>query len=151
MNCIIAGSRIIRSFRTVVKAIEESGFAPEITCVFSGASQHDVDLAKQGRKAYNVDIIGAAWAQAMQIDVRFFPARWTDFTLPGALIRTRDDGTRYVANAGPLRNGQMAAEADALILVWTGDAANSPGSADMLQKAELRGLRIFPAIVERIR
>lgn len=47
--------------------------------------------------------------------------------------------------AGPIRNRQMAAYADALLLIWDGQ---SRGSASMLEEARKAGLRIVQVIIE---
>lgn len=47
--------------------------------------------------------------------------------------------------AGPIRNAKMAANADALLLIWDG---KSKGSASMKAEAEKAGLHITEVIVE---
>lgn len=66
--------------------------------------------------ARGIDSLGAEWAQRKSIPVEVFPADWT----------------RHGPKAGPIRNGQMAERAGALVLIWYGD---SPGSRDMLRRA----------------
>lgn len=71
--------------------------------------------------------VDAAAAKAMRnilVPVRVFPANWL----------------KYGRAAGPIRNAAMAAEADALILIWDGE---SRGSASMLSEAQRRGLHIY--------
>lgn len=70
-----------------------------------------------------VDRLGERWGYQHDLPIARFVADWK---------------THGIA-AGPLRNGEMAAYADALILVWDG---KSRGSADMLRKARARDLYI---------
>lgn len=82
----------------------------EITTVLSGC-------------APGIDRLGAAWAEAHGIPVEPHPADWKT----------------HGKAAGFIRNEEMAACADALILVWDG---KSRGSANMLHHAERLGLKI---------
>lgn len=110
MKCIIAGSRTITDYKVVERAILESGWHDQIREVVSGS-------------AHGVDGIGARWARAYSIPVRYFRAGWDV----------------YGKAAGPIRNKEMAQYADALILVWDGQ---SKGSADMLRWAKHMQRRI---------
>lgn len=74
-------------------------------------------------EARGVDSLGRAWATARNIPVESYPADWSQFGHA----------------AGPRRNRQMAANADALILVWDG---SSRGSGNMLREARTHGLAI---------
>ena len=55
------------------------------------------------------DLFAREWARKYpgEVELKDEPAQWTDLTQPGALIRTRHDGTRYDAKAGPRRNRKM--------------------------------------------
>lgn len=72
--------------------------------------------------APGADLLGERWALAHGINVVRMPAEWS----------------RFGPAAGPRRNATMAQIADALILFDTG----GPGSADMLKRAQARGLKI---------
>lgn len=74
--------------------------------------------------ARGVDAAGEVWAKGYRIPVRRFPANWK--THGGA--------------AGPIRNGEMAAYADAVIAIWDGQ---SRGTADMVRQAEQAGLKVY--------
>lgn len=65
--------------------------------------------------APGVDEIGKLWATVNNVPLRYFPADWK----------------KHGKAAGPLRNEQMAQEADALIAVSNG----SRGTADMIRRA----------------
>lgn len=110
MKCIIAGSRSMTSRRILDQVIRESGFEDKITEVICGGAR-------------GADHLGAKWARARGISIRYFKAEWL----------------KYGEAAGPIRNSKMAHYADALILVWDGF---SFGSKDMLAKAEDNGLLI---------
>lgn len=74
--------------------------------------------------ARGVDLYGELWAKNHGIPIKKFPAEWD----------------RYGNGAGPIRNSQMAAYADALVAVWDG---KSTGTANMIVKARKCGLRVF--------
>ena len=64
MKTIIAGSRTVTEFRSVVKAIEASGF--DITEVVSGTAR-------------GVDQLGEQYARAMGKLIKRFPAEWDKY------------------------------------------------------------------------
>jgi hypothetical protein len=71
-----------------------------------------------------VDRLGEQWAYHQLLPVKRFPAEW--HTLGKA--------------AGPIRNGEMAEYADALIAIWDG---KSKGTAHMIDVATALGLKVF--------
>lgn len=74
--------------------------------------------------ANGADMSGWRWAKMNDIPIAEYPVDWK----------------KHGAAAGPIRNREMAGNADALILVWDG---KSSGSADMLKEAKARGLETF--------
>jgi hypothetical protein len=54
-----------------------------------------------------LDAIGLRWATERVFPHRVFRADWNDLSHANARIRTRRDGSRYDANAGPRRNRAM--------------------------------------------
>jgi hypothetical protein len=74
--------------------------------------------------AAGVDRMGEDFARAAGIPCRRFPANWS----------------AHGKAAGPIRNREMAAHAEALIAIWDG---SSRGTANMVHEAEARGLRVF--------
>lgn len=75
MKVIIAGSRTIRDYREVTKAIEQSGF--EITEVVSGG-------------AMGVDLLGERWARRNGIPVKCFVADWYEYGKSAGPIRNTE-------------------------------------------------------------
>lgn len=71
-----------------------------------------------------VDESGERLADQMRIPVRRFQASWAT----------------YGKSAGPVRNREMAAYADALIAIWDG---KSRGTANMIAEAKAKGLKIY--------
>lgn len=71
--------------------------------------------------ADGVDALGARWARERRIVVRLFIAWWNV----------------HGKAAGPMRNEEMAKEADALVAVWDGE---SRGTMDMIRRAEAHKL-----------
>jgi len=113
---IIAGSRHIENdaySREQIKDLilsYENRFGETITHVITG-------------KCSGVDTIGAEVAEGLDLEVIEYPADWS----------------AHGYAAGPIRNRQMAANADGLILVWDG---KSRGSHHMLNEARKAGLNI---------
>lgn len=111
MRVIIAGSRDIRYLSIIEIAVEASGWRDEMTRVVSG-------------NARGVDRLGEWWAQVMGIPVTRYPVDWK----------------KHGKAAGPIRNEEMAQNADALIAIWDG---KSRGTKDMIQRANKHGLKVF--------
>lgn len=70
----------------------------------------------------NVDLAGEEWAANNNIPVTIFKANWN-----------------LGRSAGPKRNRQMAAYADALYAVWDG---KSRGTLNMIEEAKKNNLRV---------
>lgn len=117
MKTIVAGSRSITSLSIVSKAI--GGFIRNMGL--------DITQVVSGG-ARGVDQLAEEWARRNDIPVAVFPASWKE----------------YGKSAGPLRNIEMAEYADALIAIWDG---RSRGTANMIQVAELNGLRVFVHVI----
>lgn len=93
-------------------------------CEAIKASGFDIAEVVSGG-AIGVDSIGEAWARGKQIHVQpFLP----DYKQYGRFM------------APKLRNQKMAEYANALIAVWDG---LSPGTRDMIRRAEKMGLKIY--------
>ena len=73
--------------------------------------------------AEGVDRLGEQWGYAHDVPIARFPANWD----------------RYGKRAGILRNGEMAAYAQALVAVWDG---RSPGTKNMIAQAHAHDLYI---------
>ena len=99
---------IIAGSRTILdlKAVEQAVRESgfTITEVVSGCSK-------------GVDTLGEIWANNKKVPVKRFPAKWEELG----------------RKAGPLRNLEMAAYADALIAVWDG---TSRGTKHMIDHAQ---------------
>ena len=112
MKTIIAGGREIKDRFHIVKACLEAREEGIIpTEVVSGG-------------ATGADFQGEQWAKCASIPVKVFLADWLG----------------YGYAAGPIRNRQMAAYADALIAVWDG---KSRGTKNMIEEATKRGLKVY--------
>lgn len=108
MRVIIAGSRTIKDYRTVLNAIEKAqraGF--QITEEVSGA-------------ATGVDKLGEQWARNNDIPIKSFPADWDN----------------YGRKAGFMRNVQMVKYADAAILIWDGESKGTLHTLNEIKKAQ---------------
>lgn len=80
------------------------------TCIVSGTAR-------------GVDRLGEQIAADHNLPVARYPAKWD----------------KYGPTAGFIRNGVMAANADALVAVWDG---RSPGTKNMIAQARLQGLLV---------
>ena len=122
MRLIIAGSRKLTDAKVVIPAISEAVdnietmIEQSITEVVSGC-------------ANGIDSLGEEWARQAGIPVKQFPANWD----------------QHGKAAGPIRNRQMAANADALLAIWDG---KSRGTANMIREAEARGLPVMQIVIE---
>ena len=132
VRLIIAGSR--PSARTAVFGLSEldsmvsqSGFEPSV--VICGC-------------ATGADMLGFQWARENGIKVEFFPAwggqlKWALAShLPGEKIHPLPKAKHW-RGAGFLRNADMAAHSDALLVVWDGE---SHGTVNMIEIAKAAGL-----------
>ena len=109
MKCIIAGSRSINSYVVVDHAIQESGWADEITEVISGG-------------ASGVDALGEEWAYKNHRHLIVFPADWDT----------------YGKSAGIRRNLQMAGYATHLVAIWDGKSKGTQHMIQAAKKAGLK-------------
>jgi hypothetical protein len=88
--------------------------------------------------ASGADRIGERFADEYSIPVEYYPAKWKDLDVPGAIIKSNRYG-EYNAKAGFDRNALMAANATHLIAFWSGTKKNS-GTYSMIKLAEEHGL-----------
>ena len=73
--------------------------------------------------ATGADALGEQYASEHGYKILHFPADWQ----------------KYGKQAGPIRNRQMADNADALIAYWDG---KSRGTKNMIEEAQKRGLKV---------
>lgn len=118
MRVIVAGSRSITCKAVVMAALQDAFLWEAInpTCIVSGTAR-------------GVDRLGEAIADEHKLKVARYPAKWK----------------LYGPAAGYIRNGVMAANADALVAVWDGV---SPGTKNMIDQARLHGLPVHVCLVK---
>lgn len=109
MKLVIAGSRFSDLSEADLARLEAIHAEHGVTEVVSGGAK-------------GVDRAGELWAETRGIPVRVFKPDWR----------------RYRQGAGPVRNREMAAYADAAVLFPGGS-----GTRNMLAEARRAGLRIF--------
>lgn len=113
MRTIIAGSRNVKNYKTVLnairKAIESSQIRP--TCIISGG-------------ANGVDKLGEKFARDFEFPLEVYKADWD----------------KYGNKAGYIRNEQMALVSDALIAIWDG---TSNGTKHMINLAKKYGVKTY--------
>lgn len=118
MRVICAGTRTLTTpdhYRAVASLLDGVHRTLTITTLVSG-------LAK------GPDFFGVYWARKQGIPIDPYAARWDE------------EGVQ----AGHNRNARMAANADALVVLWTG---SSPGTADMIARAKAANLHCVIAVV----
>lgn len=123
MKLIIAGGRNYHLTEKDIRRLDL--LLPEVTEVISG-------------KCRGADLDGEKWANSRGIPVKPFEAKWDDLSHPDCRLKKRGDGTFYDAEAGPRRNRQMAAYADAVALFPGGD-----GTQRMFEAAVESGIKIY--------
>lgn len=94
-----------------------------LICQAINESQFRVDVVLSGT-AKGIDELGELWARRHNAPVEKHPAKWE----------------QYGKQAGPIRNSEMAKQADALIAIWDG---KSKGTANMIKIARELGLKVF--------
>jgi hypothetical protein len=119
MRTIIAGSRTIKDYSTVEKAITESQFT--ISGNPTGCVGTISEIVSGG--AVGVDRLGEQYACKNNIPVKQFIPDWSTGR-----------------GAGYIRNTQMAEYADALIAVWDGE---SRGTLHMINEANRMRLKVY--------
>lgn len=126
MKTIIAGSRTLKDFSLIAKAVAYSGF--QITELVCG-------------EAPGIDLLGRRWAQSQDIPIASFPALWDDLKVKDCVKKRRPDGKFYNVLAGFNRNKAMAAYAEALIAIVDTNS-ESRGTHHMIEEAQKRGLKV---------
>ena len=127
MKVIIAGSRNIKDFAIIANAMRDAGFVYGEDHDFC---DHIVEVVSG--KAPGVDTLGEQFAAYWKIPVKPFPAPWSDIHAPGAVVRTRRDGSKYNLMAGYHRNARMADYADCAVIVWDGYSGGSFNMIDQM-------------------
>lgn len=118
MKTIIAGSRSILRYEVLLDAMLLFNNVWEISEIVSGT-------------ANGIDKLGERYARENNIPLKQFPANWD----------------LYGKRAGYVRNRQMAAYADAVIVIWDG---RSKGTKQMIEVAEEKGLASYAYISSTI-
>ena len=95
--------------------------------------KHGITLLIEG-DALGADRLCRNWAKERGIHFKSFPADWTDLSHPDAIIKTRRDGKKYDAMAGPRRNQQMIDEGKPEAAVAF---SGGQGTADMVSRLKL--------------
>jgi hypothetical protein len=116
MRTIIAGSRTIRNFTLLKKAVEESGFP--ISEIISGG-------------APGVDKLGEDYAAVADIDLVIFKANWRKHGKAAGSIRNKKM-VEYAASDKSRRGG--------LIALWDGQ---NRGIKNMIENAVEHNLKVY--------
>ena len=109
---IIAGSRDFNDYDFLCHIMDR---------LLSNYAKEDIQIVYGMAKG--ADTCGECYAKEHGYNIRYFQADWD----------------RYGAAAGPIRNEEMALNADALVAFWDG---KSPGTKSMIQLAQKYNLQI---------
>ena len=112
-----ADSRSATTYMKVIIAGSRDIIDPGVIFPIIERSPFEIDEVVCGM-ARGVDRMGRRWAIENGIPIKEFPANWGE----------------YGNAAGPIRNGEMADYADALIAIWDGQ---SRGTADMISRMKI--------------
>ncbi len=104
MKIVIAGSRDIECFGSVINAMKESGYDEKATCIISGGAK-------------GVDILGEFYAQLKGLKVEVYKP---DYNLHGR-------------SAPIIRNKVMATNADAAVLIWDGKSMGTKNMIEQME------------------
>jgi hypothetical protein len=131
MKVIIAGDRYCTNYKILERAIKESNFS--ISEVISGGARGS-------------DTLGECFARNNNIPYKVFHADWDNIQQKQAVVKTRINPwnkkeEQYNANAGFVRNEQMAKYADALIALQPN--GNTNGTQHMIKMAKKYNLSIY--------
>jgi hypothetical protein len=124
VKTIIAGSRDIYDYNLVEQAVQD---ALHHWREHQGSGFEITEVVSGC--ARGVDTLGERWAREHHVPVKRFPANWN----------------LYGKSAGSRRNGEMARYADALVAISLDD---SPGTRNMIQQAQVQGLKVYVKKVE---
>ena len=91
--------------------------------MLSKKAESGEEIAILSGGASGADALGEQYAKERGYKILRYPAQWE----------------KYGRQAGPMRNRQMADNADALIAYWDG---KSRGTKNMIEEAKKRGLKV---------
>ncbi len=116
MRLIVAGTRTFNDYDLLKSTLDHllSNTTGEIIIVSGGAK--------------GADLLGERYGQEEGYTVKRYKANWD----------------RHGKMAGPIRNEDMAQNADSLVAFWD---ATSPGTLNMIQVARRHGLKIRVVII----
>lgn len=127
MRILVCGGRNFSNRALLWKALDRAHARWNITAVIHGA-------------APGADTLAGEWGKEHGVPVTPFPAPWHDLEHPDAIIRTRRDGTKYNAKAGPIRNQQMLDEGKPdIVIAFPGRI----GTPDMMKRAREAGVTVY--------
>lgn len=118
MKIIIAGGRDFNNYELLKQKCDFYFSKIIITEIVSGNQ-----VTKKNGQKYGTDYLGERYAKEKGYSIKLFRANWD----------------KYNKAAGPIRNGEMAGYANALIAFWDG---KSTGTDDMIKKAKDNNLLV---------
>lgn len=115
------------------EVIREFGLTRENTIIVEG----------EANGADKLSAIVARQGGVLERNIKKYPAKWEDLETEPVLIRTRYDGTKYNALAGPNRNIEMLeTEKPDIVLAFHNNISTSKGTKHMVTEAKKRGIEV---------
>lgn len=122
---VVAGGRDFKDFNLLCNKLDG--------LLILKAKTHKIVIVSG--EAQGADKFGEDYAKLRGFKVEPHPAKWSDLTVEGAVIKTNKHG-QYNAVAGHMRNEDMAISCDVGVLFWDG---YSTGTADMKTRLDKHG------------
>jgi len=120
---LVTGSRNYRAMQRIWSVLDE----------YRGEG---IEMIAHGCCPTGADAIAEAFARRYHLPLDPYPAAWGDLNVPNLRIKYRA-GRPYNANAGFDRNDRMLREfCPTLVLAFPASVPTSPGTADMIARAE---------------
>lgn len=100
----------------------------------------DIHIVSGG--ARGADSLGIKWAKLRGKPYTEHLAAWDQINRPGAVVKSRQDGTLFDALAGFNRN-QLIIDDSHIIIAFMDPKAPTPGTSDTIKKARKAGKPVY--------
>lgn len=124
MKIVICGGRKFDDFKLFKLELDEILEGKSGVVLISGGADGADNMAKNYARRYGYEF------QEVLAD-------WENVTVPGAIVKTKKDGTQYNKRAGIDRNLKLLAMADMIVAFWDG---RSKGTGHMVQESKRRNI-----------
>jgi hypothetical protein len=127
MRALVCGGRDFKDHKLLHEIMDLAVVKLGITSIIHGGAR-------------GADLLAKEWADSRGIPEQAFPALWYDIDRPGAVVRTRFDGTKFDVLAGFHRNQHMIDIGKPnFVFAFPGGR----GTDDMARRAMLNDIPVF--------